>query len=51
MNAFAACLILSQMSSAEFLCLTSQGRTEKFSKLLGAKRMVCGQSFPVTAVG
>ncbi|KAF9651946.1 hypothetical protein BDM02DRAFT_459593 [Thelephora ganbajun] len=39
MNAFAACLILSQMSSDQFLSLTSQGRTEMFGQLLGTKRM------------
>lgn len=45
MNAFAACLILSQMSSAQFLSLTSQGRTKMFGQLLGTKRMVRIQNF------
>jgi len=44
MNAFAACLILSQMPSDQFLDLTPQGRTERFGQLLGAKRMVRVQS-------
>ena len=40
MNAFAACLVLSQMSSDQFLSLMPQERTERFGQLLGAKRMV-----------
>ncbi|KAF9787078.1 hypothetical protein BJ322DRAFT_1210039 [Thelephora terrestris] len=39
MNAFAACLILSQMSSDQFLSLGPQERMERFSRLLGEKRM------------
>lgn len=45
MNAFAACLILSQMSSGKFLSLTPQGRTDRFGQLLGIKRMVCVRGF------
>ena len=44
MNAFAACLVLSQMSSDQFLSLTPQGRAERFDQLLGTKRMVRIQS-------
>ena len=40
MNAFAACVILSQMSVDQLLSLSPQERTERFGKLLGAKRVV-----------
>lgn len=40
MNAFAACLILSQMPLDQFLSLGPQERMERFSQLLGEKRMV-----------
>jgi len=41
MNAFGARLVLSQMSSGQFLGLTSEERIEMFGQLLGTKRMAC----------
>ena len=51
MNAFAACLILSQMSSDQFLSLMPQERTERFGQLLGTKRMVRFRSLLAAAIG
>jgi len=49
MNAFAACLILSQTSSVQLFSLTPGERTEMFGQLLGTKRMVRARTSPSKA--
>ena len=51
MNAFAACLILSQMSSDQLLSLTPKERSERFDQILGTKRIVRAQGSPQIVAG